>query len=392
MASSLGNVEFLDIETTTRCNFRCGFCWGRHLPQGDIAIRVFQRALDTFPRSQHLDMTGEGEPLLHLRFFAMAAEARARGLSITFTTNGSLLTADNVDRILEIGFEKVAVSLESVNPERFRQLRGGALSVVLAGVRRLVERRDAAGLQRPSVALAVTVLRSTAGEMERVVRIYDDLGIDGGLLLQLLDRTSRYTRWYPPELAAECVTEAEEAQLWRKVGAVRAIDTLVLAGRACGWELLFQGNVSHLCPWLERAAFVTHSGYVTGCCYIKEPHLAFGLLGRDGPELIAEARDKVRHELAMGRIPECCAGCDTAAAVIAARAHANPDRIVALVSELRDRKDERARLERLLAQAQADVRALRTSWSWRISAPLRRARNLATAVRRRLSRLRGRHV
>ena len=42
-------VQFLEIEPTTRCNFTCGFCVGRHMVQQDVNLGTFQAALEAFP-------------------------------------------------------------------------------------------------------------------------------------------------------------------------------------------------------------------------------------------------------------------------------------------------------------------------------------------------------
>ncbi|MEI9926949.1 MAG: radical SAM protein [Sphingomonas sp.] len=55
----------LKIEPTTRCNFGCGFCYGRHLEQGDLAPERFRAIIDAIPGLKAVELTGEGEPLLN---------------------------------------------------------------------------------------------------------------------------------------------------------------------------------------------------------------------------------------------------------------------------------------------------------------------------------------
>ena len=82
-------VRLLQVEPTTRCNFTCGFCAGRHLDQSDLALATFDALLDQLPDVEHLELQGEGEPLMHTDFFAMAERARARGIEVSTITNGS---------------------------------------------------------------------------------------------------------------------------------------------------------------------------------------------------------------------------------------------------------------------------------------------------------------
>src|SRR5581483_3580268 len=161
-------VEFLQIEPTTRCNFTCGFCCGRQMTQSDLREDTFARVLDALPDLRHIELLGEGEPLLHPRFFDMARQALKRGLRVSFITNGSLLSPSVVDQILGLGFWDVSMSLESADPEVFRNLRGGKLEKVIEGVRRLVAARDARKLKRPAIGFALTVLRRTLGDLSAI--------------------------------------------------------------------------------------------------------------------------------------------------------------------------------------------------------------------------------
>ena len=69
-----GQLEFVQVEVTTRCNFRCGFCAGRHLPQKDMALDVFQRLLQVFARPAVHPLAG-GRPV---GWAKIAKRAKAR--------------------------------------------------------------------------------------------------------------------------------------------------------------------------------------------------------------------------------------------------------------------------------------------------------------------------
>src|SRR5436853_394055 len=120
-------VHFLQIEPTTRCNFTCGFCCGRSMEQGDLPLERFVAALDTFPDVRHVELQGEGESLMHPRFFDMVGLCRGRGIKVSLITNGSFLSREVAGKLLDAGIEKVSVSMESADARTFREIRGGKL-------------------------------------------------------------------------------------------------------------------------------------------------------------------------------------------------------------------------------------------------------------------------
>src|SRR5262249_9580413 len=150
---------------------------GRSMPQSDIDFETFERTLQAFPSARHLDLQGEGEPLMHPRFFDMVDLARARGIRVSFVSNGSFFTPENVTRILRGGIEKISVSLESADAATFRAIRGGKLEKVIAGLEHLVGERNRRGLLRPVVGFSITLLRGTTDHLAGILELYRRLGL-----------------------------------------------------------------------------------------------------------------------------------------------------------------------------------------------------------------------
>ena len=222
------NVSFLQIEPTTRCNFTCRFCAGRHMPQRNMPLEQFEQTLRSFNELRHVELQGEGEPMLHPKFFEMAEMIRPLHpqAKISLITNGSMFSVEAVERILDIGFHKLSVSIESPDPEAFAEIRGGKLTKVLDGIRLLLDRRRqrrsgvasrAGGVENgasplgatgrhavsttgPAVGFAITVLRRTIHELPRLLDLYDELGLDGGITLQPLQTMRAYAEHYSAEM------------------------------------------------------------------------------------------------------------------------------------------------------------------------------------------------
>lgn len=298
----------LKLEPGTRCNFTCGFCYGRHLEQGNLSWDAFLSLLGRVPGVRFVELTGEGEPLANKQIFRMVAECRRRGLGVHVTTNGSLLTDRSAERLLSSGATSVAVSLESVDEERFAQLRtGGSLPQVIEGIRALVRARERLGVSA-TLSLWVTLLRETLPELEALGEMVDRLGIDH-LEFQVLNTMDAYARFYDARLRANALEPglvdalARQAVVHPKVRAALAAAGASYGGRECDVFL--------------QTAMVSWQGAVTPCCLLKAPDFPqMGNLHESTFEEIWESpRFRLfRFSLQHGIVLESCAGCARVAA------------------------------------------------------------------------------
>src|SRR5437764_4309779 len=142
LIDSFGRVHNnLRISVTDRCNLRCTYC----MPE-EVVFRDKSELL-TFEEMAHfvrvavplgvdkIRLTG-GEPLLRrglpelVRMIAAIPGIRAIGL----TTNG-LLLAQQAHELRDAGLHRINVSLDTLDPGRFRQLtRRDGLELVLGGI------------------------------------------------------------------------------------------------------------------------------------------------------------------------------------------------------------------------------------------------------------------
>ncbi|MDQ8755886.1 radical SAM protein [Sphingosinicella sp. LHD-64] len=306
----MAGITHAQIEPTTRCNFTCGFCAGRAMAQGDLDWNDFTRFLDIHPDLAHVELQGEGEPMLHPRFFDMVDACRARGIRVGLITNGSLLGEERVARLLGAGLTSIHVSMESSDPGQFEAIRGGRFAKVCEGLVRLIDSRRALGLEQPVIGLAVTVLRDTLAAVDGICRLYDALGLDGGIVAQPLQTMPAYRRHYRAGIAAQMLPAslmphfAELRRTLARRAPVRRTEDFF-------YFSLFAGFDGSSCPWLERGAYLAQDGRVTGCCFMKDD--ALGPL--TAPDAVAARRAALRAALNAGEVPDACRGCSTAAAV-----------------------------------------------------------------------------
>jgi cyclic pyranopterin phosphate synthase len=134
-------VDYLRVSITDRCDFRCLYCMSEEmvfLPRAQVLtleeIATVCRAFVALGVYK-IRITG-GEPLVRKGALDLLRElGKLAGLrELVLTTNGSQLEKTASD-LKAAGVRRINVSLDSVNPDRFRSMtRTGDLDRVLCGI------------------------------------------------------------------------------------------------------------------------------------------------------------------------------------------------------------------------------------------------------------------
>jgi cyclic pyranopterin phosphate synthase len=174
------SVDYLRLSLTDRCDLRCVYCMSEQmqfLPRREILsledLLELSRAFVALG-VRKIRLTG-GEPLVRQGVVELAGRIAALpGLrELVLTTNGTRL-ATLARPLAAAGVKRVNVSLDSLDPGRFRQLtRVGELDQVLAGI----EAARGAGFER--VKLNTVVLAGhNEDEVVDLVRFAGERGLD----------------------------------------------------------------------------------------------------------------------------------------------------------------------------------------------------------------------
>jgi MoaA/NifB/PqqE/SkfB family radical SAM enzyme len=108
-------ATFVQIEIGTRCNYQCFYCVGRDMPQRYMAWELFTSILERESKHhvERVSLQGEGEPMMHPKFWEMVDAIRGHGLVPYTITNGSLLDAPRV----AAAFPAIGISIDTIDPE-----------------------------------------------------------------------------------------------------------------------------------------------------------------------------------------------------------------------------------------------------------------------------------
>ena len=174
------SIDYLRLSVTDRCDFRCVYCMAKNMTflprQQVLSLEELERLARLFVGQgvRKIRLTG-GEPLIRPGIVGLCRNIAALpGLrELVMTSNGSQL-ARLARPLVEAGVKRMNISLDSLDPERFRAItRNGDVRQVLEGI----EAARDAGFERVKLNCVVMKGRNF-DEVPGLVRYAIDQGID----------------------------------------------------------------------------------------------------------------------------------------------------------------------------------------------------------------------
>jgi heme d1 biosynthesis radical SAM protein NirJ len=167
-----------------RCNLNCKHCYSLSADSdfpGELTTeQVFTVMEDLRAFQVPVLILSGGEPLLRPDIFEISARATAMGFYVALSTNGTLIDEAAADRIAEIGYDYVGISLDGIGAvhDRFRR-QDGAFDASMRGVRLCRER----GIK---VGIRYTMTEGNIESLTGILDLVDSEGIDKFYLSHLV--------------------------------------------------------------------------------------------------------------------------------------------------------------------------------------------------------------
>ncbi len=159
-----------------RCNLTCKHCYAISADKafaGELSTREALEVMEDLRRFRVpvLILSG-GEPLMRPDIFELSSRAKAMGFYVGLSTNGTLITDENIDEIAAVGYDYVGISLDGVGEthDRFRR-RQGAFEESLHGIR-LCRQRDI------KVGIRFTLTQDNEGELPALLELMEAEGVE----------------------------------------------------------------------------------------------------------------------------------------------------------------------------------------------------------------------
>ena len=168
------------LELTTRCNFRCGHCYNHD--RSDISLKG-DRGLDTSDVKEIIKQAAEmgvieltftgGEATLRPDLTDLIRYASQRHLIVCLKTNGSTLTPEKVDALVDAGLQDLAITLYGFSSETHDAFTG-----VKGSFNRVLQTAAYANQNHPGLLQQCTIaaLSHNIHEMEKWQSVEQEIG------------------------------------------------------------------------------------------------------------------------------------------------------------------------------------------------------------------------
>lgn len=174
----------LYIEPASYCNYRCPMCARNHKAAGNtngyMDFDLFKKMIDEMAEHIYfLLIFGYGEPFLNRDLLKMIRLAKQHDLFVVLGTNGSLLTKEKVDEMMEDPPDMIVFSLDSLDEETYKKYRtGGDLKSVLDNIRYLSEQRLIRGKKTPLIEIQFLAMKDNLESIRMASTFVKQIGAD----------------------------------------------------------------------------------------------------------------------------------------------------------------------------------------------------------------------
>ena len=269
-----GKPFILKFENSTLCNLKCQMCPlnnGLNRKTGVLSFEKFKKIYDEI-NPPYLNLTGIGEPLLNPDIFKIIKYGRAKGSLVKIDTNGTLLTDENIKKLIHSEPTFVSVSIDSVDKKTYEKIRKGAkFEMVIENFKKLIQYRNQIN-SKTKIHLFFVLQEENILELPEFIKFGDESGVDsinGTVVISMGKNKNEKNRKINLEKISKVKRELKE--LKKNVAVNMNLESIesfldnpekIEKEKPCFW------------PWYQAA--ITWDGYVTPCCIFCDNEIVFG--------------------------------------------------------------------------------------------------------------------
>jgi len=293
---------FIDLEVTAQCNADCTFCprenlgrVNKFLPMQVVDILAEQVRAEKGGRK--IVLCGIGEPTLHPEVEEIVARLKRVGAIVGMTNNGSRMTVDRFERLINAGITEMNFSVNAATAEtRQKVMRQKNYDLVVRNIKNVLEFRDK---NCPGIHIHVSFVLCPQNQHE----VHD-------FVAQWRDTSVSRIWIHPVNNRANLLTEEyghiDAAAVYRRYHADPRVDVDL-------WDDGYTPEYRDACWVPQRSIAITSDGDMLLCVLDHERKNIIGNLGQGGLlQLHLEKIAKYRR----GQFDSFCKGCDYCPSIV----------------------------------------------------------------------------
>lgn len=175
------------IEPTSLCNARCALCSTPSeklkRTQKFFPLNKFKEIIDEVKSCvRHVTFFVAGDPFINENLCEMISYATRSGLGTFVSTNGTLLNRQTIEKLLETNLDVLYVCLDGARKETHEIYRRGTnFELICTNIRALTSEKQKRKKIFPYIFIQTLITRYNEDELEDIVRLGKELGVDGVL-------------------------------------------------------------------------------------------------------------------------------------------------------------------------------------------------------------------
>ncbi len=174
--------QTLQIELTSRCNLSCRTCLRAvpdiELQEQDLGFSALQQLQPALQRTALVHLQGWGESMLLDDLVERIRWFRSQGCKVSFTTNGSLMSAGQAAQLVTCGLDSITFSMAGATARTQDSLRGEGMHAKLWKSLQLLQKaKQKQGSITPALAVSYLLTRETMSELPQAVKQCRSLGL-----------------------------------------------------------------------------------------------------------------------------------------------------------------------------------------------------------------------
>jgi len=159
-----------------RCNLTCKHCYTTSadidFPNELSTDNIYKVMNDLKAFKVPVLILSGGEPLLHPDIFSISKRAKDMGFYVALSSNGTLITEQNIEKIAAIGYQYIGVSLDGIGAthDNFRQQQG-SFDASIKGIHLCSDLGIKAGIR-------FTLTQDNAHDFPAMLQLMEDENLD----------------------------------------------------------------------------------------------------------------------------------------------------------------------------------------------------------------------